>query len=119
MNSRQEKAQDLARELGRMGAFVVNAMPLDPDAKGLRVQILDADRDRIVTALCEWGWLPAMLQAHPRFAPGGLLPASLYEIPIPKERPPIVDDRPRVSGEFAKQEKTEREVAALRKYFGW
>jgi hypothetical protein len=103
------------------GCWVVSPMPLDPDAKGLRVQILDVDCDRIVTAICAAGWIPARLQSHPRFVTGGgLVPASLYEIDIPRERQPVVDSGPKVvPSEPAKREKTPHEVQAVRRYLGW
>jgi hypothetical protein len=120
LSKRQETAQDLCLELHKLGGVVINSMPLDPDAKGLRVQILDTDRDKVITALCEKGWLPSLLQSHPRFTPNGLLPASLYQVDIPRERTTVPDDRPKVAlSEPAKREKTPLEVEQMRRYLGW
>jgi hypothetical protein len=120
MNARQKKAEDLARELGKMpGCWVVSPLPLDDDARGLRVQILDSERDKVITTLCEWKWLPAMVQNHPRFCPDGLKAASLFEVEIPKERQSVLPDSPKVSGELARREKPNVETEAIRRYLGW
>jgi hypothetical protein len=114
LTERQQKAQDLARDLEQMGAWCLTPLPLDPDAKGLRVQILDADRDRVVTAICEAHYIPSKMQAHPRFTTSGLIPASLFEIAIEKERPSIVDDRPKVSSDIAEAAKREERQQAAK-----
>jgi hypothetical protein len=125
MNERQQKARDLARELELMGAWCLTPLPLSDDAKGLRVQILDTERDKVITELCAAGWLPTFLQGHPRFTPGGLIPASLFEIAIERERQLVSDDRPKVPNdiaEFAKREekrKTDATIAAFKKHIGW
>jgi hypothetical protein len=125
MNERQKKAQDLARELEQMGAWVVTPLPLDDDTRGLRVQILDTERDKVITELCAAGWVPAFLQGHPRFTPNGLIPASLFEIVIEKERQLVSDDRPKVSNEIAELAKREEKrkadatIAAFKKHIGW
>lgn len=125
LSDRQQKAQDLAREMGKMpGVAVVNPMPLDDSARGLRVQILDTARDQVIETLCGWGWLPTFLQSHPRFCPGGLKAASLYEIVIERERA-AVPDRPKIPREvteLAEREAKTRanaEIEGYKKYFGW
>jgi hypothetical protein len=42
--------------------------------------------------------------------------AQIYEIDLPRERQPVVDDR--IHGEIAEQKKSEVELEALRKYLG-
>ena len=46
--------------------------------------------------------------------------ASVYEIDLPRDRQPVVDDRP-ITGELATEgkRKTPEEVLQMRKYLGW
>jgi hypothetical protein len=126
LTERQDKAKHLADELEKLGGcWVITPLPLDPDTKGLRVQILSTDRDRVITALCEARWNPIYLQQNPRFTTnGGLVPGFLYEVEIPKERQPIVDDTPKIpsdAAELAKREeekKTRAFIASFRKSAG-
>jgi hypothetical protein len=119
LNERQKKAQRLAAELGRCsGTWVITPLPLDDSARALRFQVLESERDAVISELCGANWIPAFVQNHPRFTPGGLKPAYLYEIVIEKERQPVPDS-PRVSGELAKREKTPAEVQHMRRYLGW
>jgi hypothetical protein len=113
MNKRQEKAEELARWLGQMsGVWTISPMPLDGDTRTLRFQVLDFERDSVVTELCAGGWIPSLVQGHPRFTPNGLMPASLFEVEIPKERPPVVDDRPKIPSEIAELAKREERMKA-------
>jgi hypothetical protein len=127
LSARQEKAQDLAGWLGGMtGVWVVSPLPLDDDTRTLRFQILDSEQDRVVTEICSAGWIPARLQAHPRHrvTTRGFENASLYEIEIPRERQPIVDDRPKIPSEVTDQakreerKKMEKTIAQFRKAAG-
>jgi hypothetical protein len=119
LNKRQERAALLSRELERMdGVWAISPLPLDDGARGLRFQVLESERDNVVRELCQASWIPTFVQNHPRFTPGGLKPAYLYEIVIEKERQPVPDS-PRVSGELAKREKTPAEVQHMRRYLGW
>jgi hypothetical protein len=120
LTERQTKAAQLAAELGRCrGTWVVSPLPLNDDSRALRFQVLDSERDSVVTELCAAGWIPSFVQAHPRFAPSGLIPASLFEVIIDKDRYPVPPDTPKVSGEIGKREKTPAEVEAIHRYLGW
>jgi hypothetical protein len=102
LNKRQEIAEVLARELAQCrGTWLVTPLPLNDDARGLRFQVLESERDSVIKELCEANWDPNLIQAHPRFTPAGLLPAYLFEIVIEKDRTPIVDNLPKVSTEIA------------------
>jgi hypothetical protein len=92
---------------------------LADDEKSLRFQVLDANHDEVISELCSCGWLPNRVSPMPRFTSTGLVPANMFEIEIRAERQRIVDDRPRVSGEIAKPEKTPAEVEHMRRYLGW
>jgi hypothetical protein len=80
LTERQQKAADLAREIHRMGAWVTNVMPLDDNARGLRFQVLDADRSRIIQTLTDWEWSPIFAGTLPRVCPDGFKLASIFEI---------------------------------------
>lgn len=88
---------------------------MDDTAK-LKVQILDSESDRVVTALCELGFLPARQGVHYRVTANGLVPASLYEIDLPRERQAIPDRV--IRGEIAERQKTQSEVDAVRRHLG-
>jgi hypothetical protein len=120
MNSRQKKAALLAEELESMdGVWVVNAMPLRDDARGLRVQILNECCPETLKTLREANWASNLIGSFPRFTPAGAQPASLFEVIIEKDRIPVPTDCPRVSGEIGKREKTPAEVEHIRRYLGW
>ena len=115
-SSRQQRAEFIAREIAKMGAWCINPMPLD-DGANLRFQVLDTDTDKVVRMLCESGFLPTRLHVHYRVTTGGLVPASLYEIRIPHERQPIPDRK--IYGEVEeKPQKSEFETEAVRRYLG-
>jgi hypothetical protein len=113
-SEREQKIAALAREISKLGGFVLSPLPLPADQKDLRVQILDKDR-HIVRTLQEWGWTLTFAGPLPRVSYNGLEPATIYKIEIPLERQPIVDDRPR--GET--REKTSYETEQLLRYLGW
>jgi hypothetical protein len=124
LSERQKKAHVLARELARCpGCWVITPLPLDPDARGLRVQILDTERDNVISELCEGGWIPNLVSAFPRFTSKGLVAASMYEVLIERERQPVPEG-PKVSSEVAEQanreekKKMAQEIAAFRKSAG-
>jgi hypothetical protein len=125
LTERQKKAQWLAAELGRCaGTWVITPLPLDESARALRFQLLDSERDAVISELCEAGWIPSMVQGHPRFTPSGLIPASLYEVVIEKDRTPIVDTPKIEAGmvELAERQaraKAAAEVKAFRKAIGF
>jgi hypothetical protein len=121
LTERQKKADLLARELRQCkGCWVVSALPLDSNTRGIRVQILDSERDSVVKDLCEGGWIPNMVSPFPRFTGTGLVAAHMFEITIPQERQPVPQDCPKVvANESPKREKTPHEVEQVRKYLGW
>jgi hypothetical protein len=114
LNERQKKAQRLADELGRCnGCWVTTPMPLDDSTRALRFQTLDSERESVISELCEAGWIPNLVSAFPRFTSAGLVAASMYEVNIPKERPSIVDDRPKMPSDIAAlAEREEKKKAA-------
>jgi hypothetical protein len=102
LTERQKKAQRLADELGRCpGCWVTSPMPLDDGARGLRVQVLNETRDDVISELCQSGWLPILAGDFPRFTSKGLVAASLFEIPIERERPSVPAEGPKMPGEAA------------------
>src|SRR5262245_18973831 len=115
LSERQQQAQALASEIQRMGGFVINPMPLD-DKTRLRFQVLDKDKTAIVEKLMSWNWFPIWCNYLPRICPDGMKGASTYEIDLPPERQPIVDDR--ISGEIGRT-KTTPEVQAMLDHIGW
>ena len=115
LTERQRTAESLAREIARMGAWVVNPMPLDNNSK-LRFQVLDKDRDKVVEILSSWNWSPLLLKMYPRITFDGMQQASVYEIDLPPERQPIADDR--IHGEIGR-EKPSAEVVAMLKAIGF
>lgn len=103
LTERQQTAKALADELHKLGCWVVNPMPLSPDAQ-LRVQILDRDCVRVLEEVSGWGWSPAMCSAGIRFLPDGTAPiANIFEITIEADRQPIVPDR-RIVGDIESNE---------------
>jgi hypothetical protein len=125
LSERQKKADRLARELAQCpGCWVVSPMPLADDVRALRFQLLDKNRDEVISELCQSGWIPNLVSAFPRFTGSGLVAASMFEVDIPKERPPIVADNPKIETEMAEaarhKEKAEaaRYIAAFRKSAG-
>src|SRR5262245_29262150 len=102
LSERQQRAEALCQELRKLGAEVINPLPLDDNSK-LKFQMLDSDKDRIITEICSWGWTPQYVQAHPRFSYAGLIPGSLYEIDLPRPRVSVSDD---IKGEFAEDKAT-------------
>jgi hypothetical protein len=106
LTPRQQLAADLSADLQKMGAAVITPLPLSPDARGLKVQIQTADRDRIVTAICEAKWIPSQLHSMPYFFNNRMVDASLWEIPIPHERQPVPAETKIIPRDYA----AEREV---------
>jgi hypothetical protein len=117
LTERQQTAQALMHEIHRLGAAVVNPMPLADGAK-LRFQVLNDHRQAILEKLSSWGWFPALCSQGPRFMPNGTAPlASTYEIDLPADRPPVADDRT-MPGEIAVKKKTSVEIEGILKYLG-
>jgi hypothetical protein len=117
LTKRQETAGVIAAELKRLGAFVVNALPLNEDQK-LIFQILDNDREAILAKLSEWQWTPVLRNYGLRFHRDMALPCCTYEIAIEHDRQPVADDRRTIRGEIAEKMSTPEEVAAVRRHLG-
>jgi hypothetical protein len=119
LTKRQETAEALCRELQRIGAHVVNAMPLNDDHR-LRFQILNDDREAVLQKLGEWGWSPILRNHGLRLCLNGVAePCTTYEIDIPRERQPIPQDRT-IRGEIVeKPAQTADERAAVKKHLGF
>jgi hypothetical protein len=117
LSTRQQLARNLANELGKFeDTWIVSPMPLD-DSRKLRVQIADRSRNEMIQILKDWGYEAQFVSVLPRVCPTGLLAACTYEIDLPHERIPVVDDR-QIHGEVARPEKTSVEMEAMRRYFG-
>jgi hypothetical protein len=91
-------------------------MPLNDDSK-FRFQVLDTERERLLELLRSWEWQPAFCGSLPRVTFTGMQAACVYEIDLPRERQPIVDDRT-IRGEIADREEESAELAGWRKYLG-
>jgi hypothetical protein len=116
LSDRQRTAENLAHEIGCMGAWVVTPLPLDSCAR-FRFQVLDKDCEKVLEKLAGWDWLPSPCGTLPRITHKGMEAASLYEIDLPLEREPVVDDR--IHGEIAKRDpKMEAEFLAMLKACG-
>src|SRR5262245_51430610 len=88
LSERQQTAEALMHELHRLGAFVINPMPLRPEDK-LRFQVLMPAVESVLAKLAEWNWSP-VLQSHGlRFTPQGAKSCITYEIHIPADRPEV------------------------------
>jgi hypothetical protein len=119
LTQRQETARSLAYEIDKAGGVVVNPMPLNPDGR-LRFQVVDASRPGVLQVLTDLGFTPAFCGMTFRICVDGTFrPASIFEIDLPRERQPILDDRT-IRGELASSApKSNVEVEAIMKYLGW
>ena len=118
LTERQKTAQALSHSIAAMGAWVTSPLPLD-DKANLRFQVMDTDRDAVISKLASWDWSPVPVSILPRITPRGMQAATLYEINLPPDTPAVVDDRMMIPGELAERKKTEAEVEAVRRYLGW
>ena len=111
LTNRQQLARNLANELGRMNnVWVTSPLPLDEQQK-LRLQIVDTVRNEVIQILKDWGWEPQFVSILPRVCHTGLQAACLYEIDLPRERQPIVDDR--IQGEIVDPAKKAAQKASI------
>jgi hypothetical protein len=115
LSERQQTAEALAREIGRMGAWIISPLPLDAGAR-LRFQVLDTDRDQVIEKLSSWNWSPALCGMTPRVTYAGLQPASIYEIDLPSGQPIV--DRSIRADETAGQKEPAAEILAVLKHLG-
>jgi hypothetical protein len=109
LTDRQQLAQQIARALEDFGANVVSPLPLAEHSK-LRFHIPDSGRNKVLEKLSSWNWgLPRFVGTTVHFSvrdyAAGL--CSVYELDLPRERPPIPNERggqeiPREVTEFRK-----------------
>src|SRR5262245_33193048 len=95
LTERQQTAERLMRWLqGKgMNAFVTNPMPLDPGQPGLRFQVLNEDRDVVLSKLREQDWAPIFLSINLRVCVDGVLrPCTTYQLDLAREQP-VAQDR--------------------------
>ena len=118
LSERQQQAQAIASELAKLGAWCISPMPLD-DKQPLRWVVLDCDRDAIMEKVSSWGWSPILKNTCPRFTARGPVPATTYEIDLPRPRQVVVDTRiiPRSEVEEERRQSKD-EVAAMRRHLG-
>src|SRR5262249_54153085 len=93
-SERQRTAQRLTRELQALGATVTNVLPL-ADGQPLRFWVSDYKKREILTALADAGYEPIFIgtgfQVCTATYSMGLV--NNFELSIPADRQPIVDDR--------------------------
>src|SRR5262245_52363054 len=117
LNNRQQLAEAMTRELrGLAGVWVTSPLPLADDKK-LRLQIADMAKNEVVQKIKDWGYEPVCLGVAPRFDVMGMVAASAYEVDLPRERQPIVDDR-KIYGEVAERKKSPSEAEAVLRHLG-
>src|SRR5262245_2551066 len=117
LNNRQQLAQAMTKELEQMkGVWVTSPLPLADDKK-LRLQISDFERNSVVQRIKDLGFEPVCVGVAPRFDVAGLVAASAYEVDLPRERQPIVDDR-KIYGEVAERKKSPSEAEAVLRHLG-
>ena len=119
LSKRQQTAAALARAIDEMrGCWVTSALPLDDNHK-LRVQVLDTERNYFTQAVRDLGFEPVFVSILPRVHFTGMLGACLWEVDLPRERQPIIDDR-KIMGELATKDKDKSayEAEQVRRYLG-
>src|SRR5215510_9786594 len=108
LTARQLQAEVLCRDIQRLGAWCLSAMPWNENQR-LRFQVLDGDHFELLEMLSNAGWNPVFCNHGLRFTPQGAKPSIVYEIDIEHERPAVVDDRS-IKGEVASNKATELEA---------
>jgi len=115
LSERQQKAQGLTRWLQSINAHVTNSMPLNPNEQ-LRFWVTNEDREDVLTKLRQQDWSPRFVSVDMRFHRDVLIPATLYELDLPAEPPPVQDRT--IRGELAQPKKTDPERQAVLRYLG-
>ena len=111
LTPRQQQAEAIARELGRLGVAVLNPLPLAAEDK-LRFQVTDEQCQAILEKVSTWGWSVALCNTVPRFClDGSVKSAAVYEINLGPDRQVIPTDD-RHHGEIGR-EKPSAEVVAM------
>jgi len=118
LTERRQLARNLANELGKFdGVWVTSPLPLDDNAK-LRFQLVDMERNHVIQTLKDWGWDPVCLSVLPRVHSTGLIAACLYEIDLPRERQPIINDRTIPKDEVGKRKHSHETQAIVNDWYG-
>src|SRR5262245_27870254 len=116
LSERQQTAERLMRWLQGMGAFVANPMPLDP-GQSLRFDVLNEDREHVLTELRKQDWAPTTGVVHMRFHGNALVPCTTFEIALPSDQPAVQDRT--IRGEIASKKERHHEAEAfLKEYYG-
>src|SRR5215470_17173716 len=113
LSPRQQTAEKLMCWLQGMGAFVTNPMPLDPGQQ-LRFDVLNPDRERVLTELRKQDWAPTTGVVHLRFHHDALVPCTTFEIALPLDQP-MVQDRT-IRGEIVDPAKRAAEKASIEEW---
>ena len=117
LNKRQQMAAALARELDDLaGVWVDSPLPLADSAK-LKVHVLDTERNYFLQTVRDLVFEAVFITIKPRVDFSGMLGASMYEIDLPRERQPIIDDR-KIMGEIATSEKSSYERESILRHLG-
>jgi len=117
-NERQKIAQRLARELSQLGATVTNVLPL-ADGQHLRFWVSDYKKRDVLTALADAGYEANFLGMimQPDVATYSMGLVNNFEVPIARERQPIIDDRTIKDTRLGSTAK-DTELEAMRKTLG-
>lgn len=116
LSERQKKAAALMRWLqDDLHAFVVNPMPLAANQR-LRFQVLHVDRNAVLANLSEQGWSPVSCDVGSRFHNDQLLPCTTFELDLPFDPPPPVQDRTIHGQVEVAQPKKDSEASAMLKH---
>src|SRR5262249_32012323 len=119
VTNEQQKAVDLATEIGKLGGFVVSVTPPSMSDLSIRFQVLVKDDERIIGELKGWGWSPQRIVSGPRFSVLGTIdPCNSYLVRIPLERTVVPPDKP--FGEISKPKdlKAEAELKKMLQSMG-
>ena len=91
LTERQQLAQALADQLHKLGVRCTSPLPLE-ETKNLLFDVLNDERDAIISKLASWGWHPKPCNSSMRFVRQGMghVPAAstIFELALPPSRPP-------------------------------
>src|SRR5262249_40615130 len=94
LTERQKRAENVTRELQRLGATVTNVLPL-AEGRPLKFWVSDYNKREVLQALIEAGYQAVFLgtgfQVCAKTYSMGLV--NNFEVPIPADRQVIVNDR--------------------------
>ena len=102
LTERQKIAQALKDEIQRLGGFVISV----PGSEKIRFEFLTGQQCNLaLQKLRDLGFQPIFTSAGLRFHNDIGTPSNKYEIDIPAERQPVIDDRVIRDTELAKPER--------------